>query len=221
MLSMAALSVFVVLFLAKIPSSISTGIQQDILKDAAFSTNGQNFIQDFFVYPNEIVALEMDDTADIYLNYTCVEAKQEFVLITKSHDPGVVDITENAEITINCTSNSTVTTNITIKGYFIGKTTLTFNLYRDGDKTEVTEVKTGYQVSVTRTTRLLTQIFVITAAIQMVLLNIAFGCGMNLGMVKAILRKPIGPIIGLSCQFIVMPLVSIVNMIFSFKTYDS
>ena len=221
MLSMAALSIFVVLFLAKIPSSISTGIQQDILKDAAFYTNRQNFIQDFFIYPKEIVALEMDDTADIYLNYTCGEAKQEFVLMTKSHDPGVVDITENAEITINCTSNSTFTTNITIKGYFIGKTTLTFNLYRDGDKTEVTEVKTGYQVSVTRTTRLLTQIFVITAAIQMVLLNIAFGCGMNLGMVKGILRKPIGPIIGLSCQFVVMPLVSIVNTVFSFKTYDS
>lgn len=63
-------------------------------------------------------------------------------------------------------------------------------------------------VTVTRAKRTIDTVFSISVIILVSIIFINFGCALNLQAVKENFAKPIGPIIGLICQLIFMPLVS-------------
>lgn len=63
-------------------------------------------------------------------------------------------------------------------------------------------------IVIIREERVIDHIFVGSVAILVSILYINFGAALNVPKLRGHIVKPIGPAIGLSCQFIIMPLVS-------------
>ncbi|GIY42087.1 hypothetical protein CEXT_589681 [Caerostris extrusa] len=64
------------------------------------------------------------------------------------------------------------------------------------------------EVAILRQNTIWNKIFIAFVAVVVSLNYINMGCALDLVVVKEVLRRPIGPIIGAFCQFVVMPLVS-------------
>ena len=62
-------------------------------------------------------------------------------------------------------------------------------------------------VTVLREEKLGNKLFSIFVAVVVTINYINFGCALEIDVVKKVLKRPIGPIVGFTCQFIVMPLV--------------
>nr|XP_023019002.1 sodium/bile acid cotransporter 5-like isoform X2 [Leptinotarsa decemlineata] len=90
-----------------------------------------------------------------------------------------------------------------INGIFLGKT---FLLCKSQQRNNTTE--TIVEVIVIRKERIIDVIFTASVASLVSLIYINFGCAMNWGDLKHILKKPTGPIIGFCGQYIFMPLLS-------------
>lgn len=63
-------------------------------------------------------------------------------------------------------------------------------------------------ITVIRETRVIDTVFTYSVAILVSLIYINFGCVLDWEILKQTLKKPIGPAIGFTCQFVLMPLVS-------------
>jgi len=63
------------------------------------------------------------------------------------------------------------------------------------------------RIIVVREERTIDSVFTASVAILVSILYINFGCAMNWNVCRDTLKRPIGPIIGFFCQFLVMPLV--------------
>ena len=68
----------------------------------------------------------------------------------------------------------------------------------------------NYTVVVMRPPLVEQAIFRFGTAGFLVLLNFGFGCSLNLEIVKEIIRRPFAPAVGFSCQYVMMPLVSVI-----------
>merc|ERR1719351_245025 len=64
------------------------------------------------------------------------------------------------------------------------------------------------KVAVVRKKTIQSKLFSYSVAILVSLAYINMGCAMDVQVVKQTLRKPIGPLIGLACQYIAMPLIA-------------
>lgn len=65
-----------------------------------------------------------------------------------------------------------------------------------------------YSVTVIRKPRFLDHLFTGTIAVFVIFINIGFGCMIDLKVIKEILKKPIVPLLGLCCQYIINPLMA-------------
>lgn len=91
-----------------------------------------------------------------------------------------------------------------ISGIFLGNAKVTANITMNGKSEQSTET---LNVVIIREERLIDRIFTISVIILVAILYINFGAAMDLGKVKEILVRPIGPLIAFVCQFLFMPLV--------------
>jgi len=101
----------------------------------------------------------------------------------------------------------TITVNLT--GTFLGFTDVKAVLEEE-DGEEVTDVTLKLTVTRSKAKKTASKIFGYSVAVLVSLAYINFGCALDLGVVKEVLRKPIGPAIGFVSQFIFMPLCSFV-----------
>ena len=103
---------------------------------------------------------------------------------------------------------------LNFKGEMIGRTFITFKLYNYSNnldkenQSEDFDLVTKFPVIIHRKLRPIDHIFQVVIYVFMVFVTLGFGCKLDLEVVKANLKKPIAPIIGMGCQFIIMPLVS-------------
>ena len=65
-----------------------------------------------------------------------------------------------------------------------------------------------YHVSVIREKRAVDTVFLAVILIIVLLANVGMGCKIDVEVVKEVLRRPIAPLIGLLCQYLLMPGVS-------------
>ena len=93
-----------------------------------------------------------------------------------------------------------------VSGVFLGKTNLFVSVNRKNNVTVEGEDK--MPVIVTRKTRIIDTAFTISVATLVSILYINFGAALDLHVLKSILRRPIGPVLGFLSQFLFMPLVS-------------
>jgi len=94
-----------------------------------------------------------------------------------------------------------------IRGTFLGRTNVQF-VRRVKGKQDVTN-SNQMEVIVKRKQRLLSTIFTISVVTLVSLNYINMGCALDIDVVKAVLKKPIAPLVGFATQFICMPIVSL------------
>ncbi|XP_055299331.1 ileal sodium/bile acid cotransporter-like isoform X1 [Sitodiplosis mosellana] len=94
---------------------------------------------------------------------------------------------------------------IDIEAIFIGKSYLFVEITKkNGDRERSQELL----VVIVRPERLIDTLFIICVATLVSILYINFGAALDLGKVKGVLRRPIGPAIAFCCHFIFLPLSS-------------
>ncbi|XP_026323058.1 sodium/bile acid cotransporter 5-like isoform X2 [Hyposmocoma kahamanoa] len=92
-----------------------------------------------------------------------------------------------------------------VKGNFLGSTNVRVVKQRG---TQTFQVNGSLPVTVLRPERVIDRIFVTSVALFVSLIFINFGCAMHWPTVKDVLKRPIGPLIGMCGQFLFMPLIS-------------
>lgn len=109
--------------------------------------------------------------------------------------------------------NSNWTGSFNLTARFLGYTKVAVKLWGRikpgvGKKELLAESEPG-KVAVIRAPRAIDKAFIYTVAILVSVAFINMGCLLDLEIVKATLKKPIGPIIGFCCQYLFMPVVII------------
>lgn len=163
---------------------------------------------------NDTIKMHMHEVKTIKIKITDVDGIElvaknatlsidsESDILKVSHDIIIDDIVDNSfECDVNLTAE------------FLGAAkvyaTIIFN------KGDIQISNETLNVIITREERLIDRLFTISVATLVSILYINFGAALDLGKVKEILVRPIGPLIAFVCQFLFMPLVSyiIVNTI--------
>lgn len=109
------------------------------------------------------------------------------------------------QIPLNEIDNGRWNGSVDIEAVFIGKSNLHVEITRKNLEAEQSQ---KLQVVIIRPERLIDMIFIISVAALVSILYINFGAALDLGKVKSVLRRPIGPAIAFCCHFVFLPLVS-------------
>ncbi|XP_053619540.1 uncharacterized sodium-dependent transporter YocS-like [Plodia interpunctella] len=94
---------------------------------------------------------------------------------------------------------------VRVKGNFLGRTDLHVEANRGG---QTYPVNNTLPIIVTRPVRVIDTVFTSSVATFVSLIFINFGCAMHWPTVKEVVKRPIGPLIGMVGQFLFMPLIS-------------
>lgn len=99
---------------------------------------------------------------------------------------------------------------LVLYGELIGRALLDIKLQKVGNslQDETTADRHVFNVVVFRKRGLLDTIFQVFIYIFLVFVTLAFGCKLDLDVVKENLRRPVAPAIGLCCQYILMPMIA-------------
>uniref|UniRef100_A0A182JTU0 Sodium-bile acid cotransporter n=1 Tax=Anopheles christyi TaxID=43041 RepID=A0A182JTU0_9DIPT len=95
----------------------------------------------------------------------------------------------------------------TVIGNFLGQTNFFVELVRKNGSSESIKSST-LPVTVIRPERVIDHVFTGSVILLISILYINFGAALDVGALKQIARRPIGPVIGFVCQFVFMPLLS-------------
>lgn len=152
----------------------------------------------------EFLEIGMGETAEVHVFSENPEMfRNKWRLHSDEKDQNVRFDNESYLINVNGYDNWTSSFNIT--GTFLGKANV--KLRSVDDVGTVRESDKVLNVSVVRGRKNLDRIFVISIAVLVSILYVAFGCAMDTTLIKETLRKPIAPIIGFVSQFLFMPVV--------------
>uniref|UniRef100_A0A182FAH2 Uncharacterized protein n=1 Tax=Anopheles albimanus TaxID=7167 RepID=A0A182FAH2_ANOAL len=94
-----------------------------------------------------------------------------------------------------------------IVGNFLGRTDFFIEVVHKNGTTERVSTDT-LPVTVIRQERVIDHVFTGSVILLISILYINFGAALDLGALKQIIRRPVGPVIGFLCQFVFMPLFS-------------
>ena len=104
-----------------------------------------------------------------------------------------------------------------IRGKFLGYGNIKISL-RDKDNANNSSFQDQViSLAVTRKKSILDKLFIVFVTIMMALSYVGMGCAIDLKVVLEVLKKPVAPLIGFFCQYIIMPLVRILINIISKK----
>ena len=95
----------------------------------------------------------------------------------------------------------------TVVANFLGQTSFFVELVRMNGTTESIKSST-LPITVIRPERVIDHVFTGSVILLISILYINFGAALDVGALKQIARRPIGPMIGFVCQFVFMPLLS-------------
>ncbi|XP_049880720.1 solute carrier family 10 member 6-like [Pectinophora gossypiella] len=155
------------------------------------------------------VELNMDYTE--YVNVTvksdgALLAGDEMVIATDHDHIASGSWNSTYKLTEADENNNEWTGRIRVYGRFLGRTNMSVSVKRGSAAPTVAAER--LPVVVVRPERIIDRIFVTSVALFVSLIFINFGCAMHWPTVKEVLKRPIGPVIGMCGQFIFMPLMS-------------
>ena len=190
------------------------------------TTSDEKAAQYFTLNDPEQISMVMFDSLTISVNYTvpCKHSGDLIKVKVKSNDTDIFEINDNDTFSISCSNDKNDRMQLTIgpwpvdgKGFMHG----TFELNIKGKLLGVSQldimavnnngsdiINVSLRVFVLRKIRMIDQVFFVVVAVFLFVIFIAFGCKLELEVVKECLKKPIAPGIGLACQYLAMPLVS-------------
>ncbi|KAF9418051.1 hypothetical protein HW555_005035 [Spodoptera exigua] len=137
---------------------------------------------------------------------TGMQAGDQFTLLTS--DPHLAEAEWNStyQLTETDVVNSKFEGNVRVSAKFLGRTNVVINGKRNNQPLDVKN--NSMPVIIIRPERVIDTIFVTSVATFVSLIFINFGCAMHWPTVKEVLKRPIGPVIGMCGQFLFMPLMS-------------
>ena len=156
---------------------------------------------------NECLLMHMGTATHINLtikNLNKTELEEHSATIRVISDSDLLSVSK--EIPLNeIQDNGTWSGAFDIEAIFIGKSYLYVEISRKDAKPEQSD---KLLVIIVRPERVIDTIFIISVATLVSILYINFGAALDLGKVKGVLRRPVGPAIAFFCHFIFLPLVS-------------
>lgn len=167
--------------------------------------NGSIAWQAYF-QPNPIkIQMNKIDTINLTLkNLDYIELIQNNAELVVFSDEKILQVI-NSKLNFDNIINDTWTGQFNISGEFLGLARVYANISTNGNTQRSNE---SLSVVIIREERLIDRIFTISVIILVSILYINFGAALDLGKVKEILVRPIGPLIAFVCQFLFMPLVN-------------
>ncbi|XP_041985325.1 P3 protein-like isoform X2 [Aricia agestis] len=155
-------------------------------------------------FSNTTIDVHMDQFYYVGVNVTGTGLQAGDELIIKTKDPHIADARWNSTYKLTETDGQYHGV-MKVDGKFLGRTELSIEAQRGPDKYDVNG---SMSVVVTRPQRAIDMIFNHSVAAFVTLIFINFGCAMDWPTVKGVLRRPVGPAIGMLGQFLFMPLIS-------------
>lgn len=156
---------------------------------------------------SECLLMHMDTATHINLtiaNLNKTELAEHSATIRVISDGELLSVSK--EIPLNeIQDNGIWSGSFDVQAIFIGKSELFVEISRKGKDPEQSD---KLPVIIVRPERLIDTIFIISVATLVSILYINFGAALDLGKVKGVLRRPVGPAIAFFCHFIFLPLVS-------------
>lgn len=122
-----------------------------------------------------------------------------------SSETEILNVTAQSQYDLDGVTDGNLTGYINITGEFLGTAKVHANItYKS-----VSQISNQtLNVTIIREERPIDRIFTASIVALVSILYINFGAALDLGKVKEILVRPIGPLIAFVCQFLFMPLVS-------------
>lgn len=132
---------------------------------------------------------------------------QDGELFVESADPFVAD-TGDKQYELNTVSlnGGSFSDAFNVAGKFLGKTNVRLRLR--SKKAAADRFSDCVPVVVTRPKRPIDTAFTVSVASLVAIIFVNFGCALDWELVKKTVRRPVGPAIGFTSQYIVLPLVS-------------
>jgi len=185
-------------------------------------------LEDIPLYSFEPTRLNgLIENSEEQVQVSCNRSLKQFDSVTLkvvSADPDIATVSSEKVISCQCepVSTSSNISQFVIRGHFLGRTVInveTLNATQPAKSVNglpLTVVNASlpvvdYHVSVVRKQRFIDQLFRAVASIVLICANVGMGCKIDLAVVKEILRKPMAPAIGFCCQYLIMPLVSVLR----------
>ncbi|XP_063369208.1 ileal sodium/bile acid cotransporter-like [Cydia amplana] len=157
------------------------------------------------------VTVHMDDyfNVNVAINGTGMQANDELI-VTSGDDKVAIASWEGRDGPSYVLSEDQASTGqfegvMRVDGLFLGFSEIKVATKRD---TAEYPVDNSLSVTVLRPERVIDRIFVISVALFVSLIFINFGCAMHWPTVKEVVKRPVGPAIGMLGQFLFMPLMS-------------
>lgn len=149
------------------------------------------------------VRIAEDESTEVIVSFRVTGSvpQESYVSIISDH-AHVADVLEPHFVAQDLERNVSVT----VRGKLIGKSRLSFRYYESPDAAASDEQHVD--VAVIRSMPKIQIIFTIFVAILVSINNISMGCVISLPTITGVVRKPIAPLIGFACQFLIMPLAS-------------
>ena len=163
------------------------------------------------------------EDSEQHVQVSCNRSLKQFDSMTLkivSADTDIVAVSSEKVIVCQCEPiSSSNMSQFVVRGQFLGRTvvnveTLNATLANSVTGLSDTVINTSlpvidYHVSVVRKERFIDRLFVGLLLSVIISAHIGMGCKIDLAVVKEVLRKPIAPAIGFSCQYLIMPLVGL------------
>ena len=192
-------------------------------------------LEDIPLYSFEPTRLNgLIENSEEQVQVSCNRSLKQFDSVTLkvvSADPDIATV--SSEKVISCQCEPVSTSNISqfvIRGHFLGRTVInveTLNATQpvksvNGLPSTVVNASlpvVDYHVSVVRKQQFIEQLFLGLLSFVLICANVGMGCTTDLAVVKEIITKPIAPAIGFCCQYVIMPLVSVLRKRFPWCIY--
>lgn len=158
-------------------------------------------------FPTESVSVHMDEYYYVNVNVTGsnLQLNDELLLTTAEEHIATAKWNSTYRLTEDQVAKSRFEGKFRVDGHFLGRTDLVVELKRDNTQQPINGT---LPVIVTRPQRVIDRVFTSSVAIFVSLIFINFGCAMNWNNVKGVIKRPVGPVIGMCGQFLFMPLIS-------------
>ncbi|KAK0083650.1 hypothetical protein PV325_008452 [Microctonus aethiopoides] len=123
-------------------------------------------------------------------------------IVATTSDANIANISASSLLQESLINNETVLDgSVNITGIFLGKAEILLTIENDDSFEKL-------KVIVIRPARIIDKLFTGSVIALISILYINFGCAMDWKVCREMLKKPIGPLIGSVCQFIMMPMIA-------------
>ncbi|XP_039292213.1 sodium/bile acid cotransporter 5 [Nilaparvata lugens] len=159
--------------------------------------------------PTDNIQLPMSETAPLTVIYQSSDFtpddKQRGNFYLLSDRPGVVSVpAKDVFINTHQINNMTFMSVFNVSANFLGYASVKAVFEKDS---EIRESEKTAKFTVVRQERPIDRMFLISVIVLVFILYINFGCALDLEVLMQTIKRPIGPAIGVFCQFIVMPII--------------